>query len=125
MSPSEFRRGVWVHAAWFKGQEPGRKPPLLPSPCILLAQELAKATSPHAWEVMLGLLGPSLQIRLVALPEMTSFVRQISLLGSFLISDVSDTETLPTPRALRKLSCIASLCSMLCLFIIHGIMFVL
>lgn len=76
-------------------------------------------------EVMLGSLGPSLQIRLVALPEMTSFVRQISSLGSFLISDMSNTETIPIPQALRKLSCIASLCSRLCLFIIHGIMFVL
>lgn len=85
----------WCHlqTAQTEGQGPGKQPPLLsPRPA---ASTDSSSAHPGGW--CWGRWALSLQMRLVALPEMTSPVRQTSSLGSFLISDTSHSKTLPTP----------------------------
>lgn len=96
----------------------------LPSTFCFSENQKRKTSPPPASGGDAGVAGPFPANELMALPEMTSFVRQISSLGSFLISAMSSTGTLPAPQALRKPGCTASLCSTLCLFIIHGTVFV-
>lgn len=125
-SPCGGMRGYEARADGCEGQGKAGSPHCsLPSMSCFLEGQERKLLLQVPGEVMLGSLGPSLQISSWLCQKWHHFVEQISSLGSFLISDMSGTETLPAPQALRKLGCSASLCSTLCLFIIHGIMFVL